>query len=152
MNVQTNDYAGLVNSLINVTARLIDIMGHEIELLERRNARDLVTLQSEKSTLVRAYDEQMSLLRQDPERVSTLEPVLRDELWRVSKTLDAMVEENARALRATMEANNRLVRVVIRTAQEETQRDRPYTRRRQIDDGAGDPARKPLSLAVDRQL
>lgn len=152
MTGHANDYANLVNSLIHVTARLIDIMGHEIELLDRRNARELESLQSEKSALVRAYDEQISVLRQDPDRVSTLEPVLRDELWRVSKTLDAIVEENARALKATMEANNRLVRIVVRTAQEETQRDRPYTRSRRIDDGADDATAKPLSLALDRRL
>ncbi len=57
------------NVLIAVTARLIDLMNREIQLLKSMRPKEIETLQSEKAALVQEYDEHIRNLREEPECV-----------------------------------------------------------------------------------
>lgn len=142
----------VASALITVTARLIDVMNREIELLRSMRPSEIETLQAEKIALVQAYDEHIAQLKTDPESVGTIEPVLRDELWRTSRSFETVLAENERALRAAAEVNDRLVRAVVTAAQSQARSHAPYDR------SAGravKPTRnggKALSLTLDREL
>ena len=97
----------VASALITVTARLIELMNREIEMLRSMRPRDIQTLQTEKTLLVQAYDEHIAQLKTDPESIGTIEPLLRDELWRTSRSFETVLAENERALRAAAEEERR---------------------------------------------
>lgn len=142
----------VATALITVTARLIEVMNREIELLRSMRPSAIETLQAEKTALVQAYDEHIAQLKTDPESIGTIEPVLRDELWRTSRSFETVLAENERALRAAAEANDRLVRAVVTAAQSQARAHAPYDRSA---GRAAKPTRggnKAISLTLDREL
>ena len=99
--MSTND---TIANLVALTARLVDLMGREIELLRAMRPREIEGIQAEKAALARTYAETVRQLSADPQRLKALEPVVRDEIKRVTERFEEAVAENARALKAASEA------------------------------------------------
>ena len=142
----------VASALITVTARLIELMNREIEMLRSMRPRDIQTLQTEKTLLVQAYDEHIAQLKTDPESIGTIEPLLRDELWRTSRSFETVLAENERALRAAAEANDRLVQAVVVAAQSQAKNHAPYDRSASLAGKSGGSGAAALSLSLDREL
>lgn len=146
---ETND---TIASLVALTARLIDLMGREIELLRAMRPREIEGLQADKASLARSYAEMVHQLSADPARLKALEPVVRDELMRVTERFEAAVAENARALKSASEANARLVRAIVDAAERQLPRAEGYTRAGNASERTVGPRGRPVALAVNRQF
>ena len=120
----TND---LITNLVAVTARLIDLMGREIDLLRAMKPREIDELQDEKSTLARRYADAVQQLSSEPERLASVAPGVRDELKRATERFEVAVAENARALRSASEANARLIKAIVEAAEGQIPRAEGYT-------------------------
>ena len=120
----TND---LITNLVAVTARLIDLMGREIDLLRAMKPREIDELQGEKSELARRYASAVEQLSSEPARLASVAPVVRDELRRATERFEAAVAENARALRSASEANARLIKAIVEAAEGQIPRAEGYT-------------------------
>lgn len=141
----------IATTLIAVTSRLIDLMGREIELLRAMRPREIETLQADKAGLTRAYVEYVAQLQSEPSRLGAVEPIVRDELRRVTERFEESVTENARALRAASEANNRLIKAIIEAAEQAQPRHAGYTNTGTTADRLPGKARG-LSLTINQQL
>jgi hypothetical protein len=141
----------IATTLIAVTSRLIDLMGREIELLRSMRPREIETIQADKAGLARIYLEHVTQLQSEPSRLNAVESIVRDELCRVTERFEEAVTENARALRAASEANNRLIKVIIEAAEQAQPQHSGYTNsgaapERSTGKGHG------LSLSINQQL
>ncbi|MFO0997574.1 MAG: hypothetical protein U1F33_12915 [Alphaproteobacteria bacterium] len=141
----------IATTLIAVTSRLIDLMGREIELLRSMRPREIESLQADKAGLTRTYVEYVAQLQSEPSRLGAVEPIVRDELRRITERFEESVAENARALRAASEANNRLIKAIIEAAGQVETRHAGYTSTGTSPDRQSGKARG-LSLTVNQQL
>lgn len=140
------------NVLIAITARLIELMNREIQLLKSMRPSEIETLQSEKIALVQEYDEHIRQLAEEPEFVASLEPVMRDELWRVTQAFEHAVTENERALRAAGDANGRLIQAVVDASQASARDNGSYNNAGRLAPRPAHGDSRRLSLTVDRSL
>ena len=147
--MNTND---TIATLVTLTARLVDLMGREIELLRAMRPREIEGIQAEKAALARTYAETVRQLSADPQRLKALEPVVRDEIKRVTERFEEAVAENARALKAASEANARLVRAIVEAAERQLPRAEGYSRAGTASERTVGPRGRPVSLALNRQF
>ncbi len=101
-----------IDGLIQVTSRLIAVLEREVELLRAVPSTELEALQEEKSALTAAYESQARSLSGHPESLEALQPVLRDELERVTSRFQSAVAANEVALRAARETTQRVLQAI----------------------------------------
>jgi hypothetical protein len=145
----TMDAEGWATDLIAITGRLVELMNREIEMLRAMRPRDIEALQEEKAALARLYEQQVAALRDDPRRLTVLEPILQQELRATTDAYDSAIRRNAQALRAARDANEALLKAIV---------DAANALRKEGYSETGGKARAsrgnrpPTSLAVDRTL
>lgn len=130
----------LARALTGLAARLSELMTRETALLKTGRHREIAVLQTEKRDLARAYAGRWTQLkggdtRQLPAEVSN---GLRTQLAR----LERATTENAAALRAMLDAINRVLGIVAVAAREHQASLTGYDGRR------GRPRRQPAILGV----
>jgi hypothetical protein len=116
-----------ITDLVAVTARLIELMGREIESLRAMQPREIEAMQADKAALSRAYAALVRDLKAAPDGLAAVEPVVRDELQRLAARFDDAVAENARALRSASEANMRLIKAIADAAERQLPQAAGYT-------------------------
>jgi hypothetical protein len=90
-------------------------------------------------------------LQSEPSRLNAVESIVRDELRRVTERFEEAVAENARALRAASEANNRLIKAIVEAAEQAQPKHAGYTNTGTTADRTAGAARG-LSLTINQQL
>jgi len=140
---------GIVGELIVVTSRLVDLMGREAEMLKQGRILGVAALQTEKGQLVDAYASTMADLRRQPALYASVVPALREELVEATKRLQRAAGQNAIAIAAARDVNNRLMETVVRAATAEKARTRGYAETLRP---ATLARREAVSIAVDQRL
>ena len=102
---------------------LCDLLEYENEALARHDAATVRELTENKASLARIYEQAVAPMADDPHLVDTLEPEQKEELLNLGHRLKDLIEENARRLKAEMEAYEMLMDAVVnavRTAKTNT--------------------------------
>ena len=114
------DTAGksLIENLIFVTARLIDVMTREIEFLKNMQPREIRDLQQDKADLARAYEGCMARLKAQPQLLADADKTLKRQLKELTQKFQSVLVENERALRAVKSVSERILNVIINAVAE----------------------------------
>ena len=141
--------SGAVSDLLAITARLIACIKREIALLRAMRPQEMQALQIDKAALADAYEAHLRVLRQGESAETAISEPLRRELAEATERFQTVLAENARALRAVKEVNERVLEAIVAAADEERGRPVGYTA-----SGAapGGRAATPVSLAVNQRL
>ncbi len=108
-----------VHSVIATVKGLVSVMSREVELLRAMKIKEMSLLQEEKLTLVNAYEQGTSQLKNDPSFMQHLDPLLKSELRDVIQQLNTTVKENETALLAAKTNNERLMQAVVEAVQQQ---------------------------------
>jgi len=99
--------------------RLTAVLDDEIELLRGLDLAELRELSEEKARLTEIWASQSAGLQGDRGFAESIEPRLRDEFLDVVEALQRTAQANAGALRAALDAHDRLFRAIASAAQEQ---------------------------------
>jgi hypothetical protein len=113
------DKANRVSELLAITSRLIDCMEREVELLHNLQPAGLKQLQTHKVMLADSYKAFALALKEPGEDLAEVDPALRDELMEATERFHAAVLDNLRSLRAMRDVNERVMRAVVKTLDED---------------------------------
>lgn len=109
MTADTLPYEDLVWCCTN----LCDLLEVENQALVAHDTETVRALAENKLALARIYEQAVLPMAEDPSLVDTLEPEQREELAALGGRLKDLIEENARRLKAEMEACQRLMDSVV---------------------------------------
>lgn len=141
-----------IESLIFVTASLIDIMTREIELLKNMQPQQIRELQQEKTDLARAYETYMNRIKAEPQILLSADSSIKRQLKELTAKFQAVLAENERALRAVKSVSERLLNVIINTLAEK-QNGAAYSATGALGNGTiSTGGRGNVSLTVDQRL
>jgi hypothetical protein len=99
--------------LVEIAARLVELMGRETALLGAMKIRDANALQDEKTRLARAFEDRARALKGNSALVATLTAELKGELQDAIKRFDEAAKANAIAIRAARDANQHLLQAIV---------------------------------------
>ena len=140
----------IVEKLIFVTARLIDVMNRELEFLKNMQPQEIRELQVEKEDLARTYERCILQIKANPELLNQCGATLKSRLGEVTGTFNETLAENERSLRAVKSVSERLLNVIV-NAVAEKQASASYSANGLIGSGAIGP-HQPLPFAVNQSL
>lgn len=138
--------------LLKVLAQLIDVLHEEIRLLRLMRPGDMQALQQDKIVLTAAYESLVAELREDPTQLQGLELSLREQILQTSARFQTALTENAQALHAVKEANDRLFRAVVRAVEDKRKEGRGYAASGAFLPMTSATAVQPVSVAVNQSL
>lgn len=92
---------------------LCELLEYENEALAAHDTTAVRELAENKAALARIYEQAVAPMADEPELLDSLEPEQKDELMALGSRLKELVEENARRLRAEMEAYQMLMDAVV---------------------------------------
>ncbi len=101
-----------LNDLITVTGRLVELLGRENEALRTHQTTVVHDLLDEKTALSRVYETRFKSLAEHPELLAQTDQDLRDQLVELAGEVEGLMAENAKLLRAAIEANRRVVELI----------------------------------------
>ncbi len=141
-----------MTDLLAITSRLISCMEKEIGLLQSMRPREMQALQLDKSSLACAYEAHILALRGAPAENAIVAKVLRDELSEATERFQSVLVENARALRAVKEVNDRVLKAIATAVEDSRGKPTGYTA-----SGATPTARRraggaALALSLDQRF
>lgn len=125
---ETGGQSGFVNGLIAVTSRLVRLLELETSLLRDMRPGAIRELQEEKMRLVRGYESMAAEIRDDPARLAAITDIARQELHDAVSQFEKSAEDNAFALAAAQDANERLLKAIIQAATENIADTETYAR------------------------
>lgn len=138
--------------LLKVLNRLIDVLRQEIHMLQQMDPAAMQSLQHDKIVLTAAYESMLTKLRADPEGLRHLPADMRQQIMQLTSTFQTTLTENARALFAVKEANDRLFRAIVQAIEEKRKEGQPYS----ASGGSGRStlarSGQPLAVALDQRL
>ena len=138
--------------LLKVLSRLIDVLREETRLLREMDPRAMQALQQEKIVLIGAYESMLKRLTENPGELDDPDGSLRRRIMNASTDFQNTLTENARALYAVKEANERLFKAVIQAVEDSREQPSGYSAAGALTRNG--PAARPgsLSVAVDARL
>ena len=98
--------------LITVSQSLIQVMTEEIETLKAGKVAEIEPMQTQKAALTGVYESHLRGAAEDPAAFGAMEEEIRDRLAEVTTRFQSVAKENAVAVRAALDMNARLVRVI----------------------------------------
>ncbi len=140
----------VIEKLIFVSARLIDVINRELEFLKNMQPQEIRELQAEKEDLAKAYERCIFEIKANPELLNQCGATLKSRLEKVTGTFNATLTENERSLRAVKSVSERLLSVIV-NAVAEKQSGAAYSSSGVIGSGAMGPNQS-LPFAVDQSL
>lgn len=99
--------------LVWCCTNLCDLLEVENQALSAHDTETVRQLSENKTALARIYEQSVIPMAEDPTLIDTLEPEQREELAALGLRLKDLIEENARRLKAEMEACQRLMDSVV---------------------------------------
>lgn len=112
--------------LIEIASRLIVLLERETALLRAMKAGEIGALQPEKSRLIAAYEERTRGLSAHGEELGFLEAAVREELHDTIARFNEAAKDNALALRAAHQANERLMQAIVDALSQQRNRAEGY--------------------------
>jgi flagellar biosynthesis/type III secretory pathway chaperone len=109
----TRSPTAAAGGLIEIAARLVEVMNRETDLLRTMKVRQANDLFEEKTRLVHGFEERARALKGDPTLVGTLSAELKGELQAAVKRFDQAAEANALAIRIARDANQHLLNAIV---------------------------------------
>lgn len=143
-----------VGDLIALAERLSVLLEKESALLADARTREIAALQTDKIHIASGFEAQLARLNGDRKPLEDAEPGLRARLMRVMSRARKAIAENARALRAARDANQKLLNAIFRALSERERKLDVYT----ATGGASTsvysrhPAAKAVPLTIDQRL
>lgn len=147
--------ANRVNSLIDITSHLADLLERENHALRGRDSENVTSLLEDKKSLTRAYESRVEGLDEllgDSESVNKLDRELRERMRKIGNKLNVLIEENAMLLRATIDANKRVVDIVAEAVKKSQPGPGTYSARGSVEKGGGGAMSRNVAFSLDRQL
>lgn len=111
-----------INVLILLISRLTQILGKEVDVLEKMDIKTLNELQPEKIALVGALEKQKKLIARRPEILYDLDDEIRDNLAELLHIFDAVAHENHNKLLIAKEVNEMVVAAIMDSTHENLRR------------------------------
>jgi hypothetical protein len=112
--------------LIQIASRLIVVLERETALLREMKAGEIGGLQPEKTRLIAAYEERSRGLNAHGENLGFLEEAVREELRETIIRFNDAAKDNALALRAAHQANERLMQAIVDALNQQRNRAEGY--------------------------
>ncbi|MCG8360932.1 MAG: flagellar protein FlgN [Kiloniellales bacterium] len=138
--------------LLKVLSRLIDVLREETRLLREMDPRAMQALQQEKIVLIGAYESMLKRLTENPGELDDPDGSLRRRIMNASTDFQNTLTENARALYAVKEANERLFKAVIQAVEDSREQPSGYSAAGALTRGGAAALPGSLSVAVDARL
>jgi len=107
-----------VGDLIALAERLSGLLEKESALLTEARAREVAALQTDKIHIASGFEAQVARFNSDRKPLDDAEPGLKSKLMRVMSRARKAIAENARALRAARDANQKLLNAIFRALSE----------------------------------
>lgn len=101
------------DDIVWACTHLCDLLEYENEALARHDSLTVRELSENKAALARIYEQAVAPMAETPELADALEPEQREELTGLGHRLKDLVEENARRIKAEMEAYQMLMDAVV---------------------------------------
>lgn len=101
------------DDIVWACTHLCDLIEYENEALAAHDTAAVRELAENKAALARIYEQAVAPMADDPHLVDTLEPEQKEELMGLGNRLKDLVEENARRIKAEMEAYQMLMDAVV---------------------------------------
>lgn len=120
------DPTARTHELIDVTESLTAILDQENTLLTELRIKEIGALQQEKTSLSGLYELRMREAVQDAGAFNAVAPEVRDRLRVASEAFDQSAQQNAKALRAALEMNTRMVHKIAQLATKQETRPNGY--------------------------
>lgn len=108
------------DDIVWACTNLCDLLEYENEALANHDPRTVRDLADNKAALARIYEQAVAPMADEPELVDTLESEQKDELLGLGHRLKDLVEENARRIKAEMEAYQMLMDAVVNAVKSNT--------------------------------
>src|SRR3954447_852148 len=104
------------DELVSVGSRLTALLERENDCLAKFDVRGISGLHDEKQALTQTYCLRVHELKKDPVGLAAVTATVRDEVKKVLARFDEVVKLNERALKATREANDRVLAAIVDAA------------------------------------
>lgn len=117
-----------VRDLLATTARLIACMDQEIKLLRAMRPQEIKLIQVDKVALADAYEAHFLALRDGKDVRDAVGEALLQELSAATERFQAVLADNARALRAVRDVNDRVLKAVVDAVERNRVEPAGYTR------------------------
>lgn len=101
------------DDIVWACTHLCDLIEYENEALANHDPATVRDLADNKAALARIYEQAVAPMADAPELVDTLDPDQKSELLALGHRLKDLVEENARRIKAEMEAYHMLMEAVV---------------------------------------
>lgn len=138
--------------LLKVLTRLIEVLQQETHFLRQMRPQDMQSLQQDKIVLIAAYESQLARFHAAPEEAQALPSELRARIMDVTSAFQTTLTENARALFAVKEANERLFKLVVKAIEEKRADTRFYAPDGGLAQALPAAIPRPVSIALDQRL
>ena len=108
-----------LSDLITITERLAELLHRENDALRNRRSKDVHDLLDEKATLSRVYETRFKALSDNPELIGEADLDIRERLQAAGIKVQELMDENAKLLKAAIEANRRVVELIADAVREQ---------------------------------
>lgn len=108
------------DDIVWACTHLCDLLEYENQALANHDSLTVRELADNKAALARIYEQSVAPMADEPELVDTLEPEQKEELLALGNRLKVLVEENARRIKAEMEAYHMLMDAVVNAVKNTT--------------------------------
>src|SRR4051812_28541804 len=136
------------DELVAVASRLTALLQRENDCLHKFDVRGIAALHEEKQALTRAYCLKVHELKKEPQALAAVTEAVREEIKKVMARFDEVVKLNERALRATREANDRVLAAIVDAANVQQPAATGYSRTRAAAKPYGSSGRVPVPPPV----
>jgi flagellar biosynthesis/type III secretory pathway chaperone len=143
-----------VGDLIALAERLTGLLEKESALLADARTREIAALQTDKIHIASGFEAQVARLNGDRKPLDDAEPGMRAKLVRAMSRARNAVAENARALRAARDANQKLLNAIFRALSERERKLDVYTATGGVSTSVygKHPVVKAVPLTIDQRL
>ncbi len=138
--------------LLQVLNRLIEVLREETTLLRKMDPRAMQALQHDKIVLTAAYESMLERFRENPGLLDDEDGALRQRIMAASTSFQNTLTENARALFAVKEANERLFKAIIKAVEDQRSDGSGYSSQGALAPSTAAGRGPAVSVALDARL
>lgn len=122
------------DDIVWACTHLCELLEYENEALAAHDAATVRELTENKAALARVYEQAVAPMADEPHLVDTLAPEQKEELLALGNRLKGLVEENARRIKAEMEAYQMLMDAVVSAVKTSKTNSVTYGRAGEVED------------------
>ncbi|MGB0671881.1 MAG: flagellar export chaperone FlgN [Rhodospirillales bacterium] len=142
-----------MNDLIVISDNLASLLERENEALRQYRPDTVAEMLEEKNKLTKAYEIRVrGLAKERADALAEVDAGLRDRLRDVGQKTHRLMEQNARLLRTSIEANRRVVRTIAEAARTSKPSAGTYGANGSVDQGDRGKAPTALPVSINKEL